>query len=332
MSEITKRVTNDALTANPNMFLYPTTSDINITTHGSDWYWAVTAVMAASSIAFIGLSFSVPRRNRVFHYITASITLVASIAYFTMASNLGYAAISVEFMRSNPKVAGQFREIFYVRYIDWFVTTPLLLLDILLTAGLPWPTILYTLLMDEIMVVTGLVGALVASSYKWGYFVFAMVALFFIAFNVCWVGRSHANALGREIGRTYLLVAVWTIFLWFLYPIAWGLCEGGNIISPDSEAVFYGILDILAKPVFGALLLWGHRNIDPRALGLSFRDYDEPILLKERGNDAGNGVGNNDVHHNNVANNQSMATNPGTDNAASGTGVVGTHANNEHTV
>lgn len=55
--------------------------------------------------------------------------------------------------------------------------------------------------------------------------------------------------------------------LWFLYPIAWGLCEGGNLISPDSEAIFYGILDLLAKPVFGALLIWGHRGIDPARLG-----------------------------------------------------------------
>lgn len=119
---------NDALNANPDVFRYPTSSQINITTHGSDWYWAVTAVMAASTFVFIGMSFTVPRRNRIFHYITASITLVASIAYFTMASNLGYAAIPVEFIRSNPKVAGMngqnYREIFYVRYIDWFVTTP----------------------------------------------------------------------------------------------------------------------------------------------------------------------------------------------------------------
>ena len=46
------------------------------------------------------------------------------------------------------------------------VTTPLLLMDLLLTAGLPWPTILYTLLIDEIMIITGLIGALVTSSYK----------------------------------------------------------------------------------------------------------------------------------------------------------------------
>lgn len=115
---------NDALNANPNMFSYPTTSDINITTHGSDWYWAVTGVMAFATIGFIAWSAFVPRDRRIFHYITASITLVASIAYFTMASNLGYTPIAVEFSRSNPKVAGVYREIFYVRYIDWFVTTP----------------------------------------------------------------------------------------------------------------------------------------------------------------------------------------------------------------
>jgi bacteriorhodopsin len=123
MSGIVGR-SNNALNVNPNVFHYPATSDINLTTHGSDWYWAVTGVMIVSTIAFIGMSFTVPRRNRIFHYITAAITLVASIAYFTMASNLGYAAIIVEFQRSNPKVSGLYREIFYVRYIDWFVTTP----------------------------------------------------------------------------------------------------------------------------------------------------------------------------------------------------------------
>lgn len=46
------------------------------------------------------------------------------------------------------------------------LTTPLLLLDLLLTSGMPWPTILYTVLLNEVMVVTGLIGALVQSSYK----------------------------------------------------------------------------------------------------------------------------------------------------------------------
>ena len=84
-----------------------------------------------------------------------------------MASNLGWTPIDVEFARSDPRVGGVNREIFYVRYIDWFITTPLLLMDLLLTAAMPWPTILFIILVDEVMIVTGLVGALVKSSYKW---------------------------------------------------------------------------------------------------------------------------------------------------------------------
>jgi bacteriorhodopsin len=130
--------------------------------------------MTVSTIAFLGLGMMKPRTHRIFHYITASITMVAAIAYFSMAANLGWTPIAVEYQRSDHRVAGVYREIFYVRYIDWFITTPLLLMDLLLTAGMPWPTVLWVILVDWVMIVTGLVGALVKSSYKWGYFAFGM--------------------------------------------------------------------------------------------------------------------------------------------------------------
>jgi bacteriorhodopsin len=60
-----------------------------------------------------------PASNRIFHYITAGITLVAAIAYFTMGANLGFTPVAVEFHRNNHHVAGTYREVFYVRYIDW---------------------------------------------------------------------------------------------------------------------------------------------------------------------------------------------------------------------
>ena len=70
MAEIFKRG-NDALNVNKNV--QPTLGDISLTTHGSDWYWTVTAVMAASTLFFMAWSFKIPRSNRIFHYITASI-------------------------------------------------------------------------------------------------------------------------------------------------------------------------------------------------------------------------------------------------------------------
>jgi len=272
-------------------------ADLNITTRGSDWYYTVCAVMAVSTFAFMGLSFTKPRSDRLFHYITAAITLVASIAYFSMGSGLGQVPITVEFGRPDSKMvygAGLHgtREIFYVRYIDWFVTTPLLLLDLLLTAGVPWPTILITIIADEVMIVTGLVGALTRSSYKWGYYTFGMLAFFYVVYALVAVGMPHAKALGKDVSRVFTMCGVLTLFLWFLYPIAWGVAEGGNVIHPDSEAIFYGILDLIAKPVFGFLLVFGHKNITAAQLGIKIYDPVEAPTEKVH-NDVGANVHTN---------------------------------------
>jgi bacteriorhodopsin len=117
---------NNALSVNG--FTNTVTVNNHLTTDGSNWYWAVTAVMTVATFSFIGLSFGKPRQQRIFHYVTAAVTMIAAIAYFSMASNLGWTGIGVEFQRSNPKVSGIIRQIFYVRYIDWFLTTPLLLM------------------------------------------------------------------------------------------------------------------------------------------------------------------------------------------------------------
>lgn len=75
--------------------------------------------MTVSTMVFIGLAGTKKRSDRIFHYITSGVTMVAAIAYFSMASNLGWASIEVEFVRSDSVVRGLSREIFYVRYIDW---------------------------------------------------------------------------------------------------------------------------------------------------------------------------------------------------------------------
>ncbi|ORY67012.1 uncharacterized protein BCR38DRAFT_482641 [Pseudomassariella vexata] len=248
--------------------------DLLITTHGSDWYFAVCAIMGISTIAFMGLALTKPQTHRMFHYITAGITAVACIAYFSMGADLGQVPIQAEFVRpgSSAVAAAGTREIFYARYIDWAITTPLLLLDLMLTAGIPLPTILITLLADEIMIVCGLIGALTRTTYKWGFWAFGTAAFLYVVYNLIWDGRKHANTLGGEPKKTFNMCGIWLIFLWFLYPIAWGLSEGANVIHPDSEAIFYGVLDIMAKPIFGALLIWGHRNINPTQLGLRIRE------------------------------------------------------------
>jgi len=264
---------NNAVDVNPPS-LNGVFADIHITNRGSDWLWTVFSIFSLSAFVFLGLGFRKPATDRVFHYITTAIVIVAAIAYFTMASDLGFVPVAVEYHRGG-KVAGNLRQVFYVRYIDWAITTPLLLLDLLLTAGLPWQHILFTILMDLAMVICGLIAALVTSIYKWAYFAFGCIAFLYVVYVLLFPARRHASVLGADVSRAYNISGVWLLGLWFVYPVAFGVCEGGNVIAPDSEAVFYGVLDVLAKTGFGILLLWGHRHIDPARLGLRMRGPED---------------------------------------------------------
>jgi bacteriorhodopsin len=191
-----------------------------------------------------------------------------------MASDLGFVPIPVEWQRGG-KVSGTLRQIFYTRYIQWFITTPLLLLDLLLTAGVPWSQILFTVFMGQGMIVSRLFAALVPSTYKWGYYTMSLAFYFYIAYVLVIPARRHASAIGGEFSRICNICGLWLLLLWLLYPIAFGVSEGGNVITPDSEAAFYGVLDVFSFTGFGIVFLWSHREIDPARLGLRTRGYDE---------------------------------------------------------
>lgn len=76
-------------------------------------------------------------------------------------------------------------------------------MDLLLTAGVPWPRILWVVIMDWIMIVTGLIGALVPSRYKWGYFTFGCAAMFYIFWTMAGPARRSAKMLGGPVSRCY---------------------------------------------------------------------------------------------------------------------------------
>ena len=60
-----------------------------------------------------------------------------------------------------------------------------------------------------------------------------------------------------------------------LYPIAWGCSEGGNVISPTQEMIWYGILDLILGPVFLYYFVWGLRNVDYGLFGLHSGKYSD---------------------------------------------------------
>lgn len=273
MAQIFPRAGNAALQSNKLI------ADIDITTAASDFLWMVFSVMAATCLGTaIWAAVGVQRGNRTFHNLTIMITGTASIAYFCMASDLGDVAIPVEFNGGSligPNGGAPTRSIWYARYIDWTITTPLLLLELLLVTGLPLSDIVLTIFADLVMIITGLIGSLVSSQYKWGLYAIGCFAMFYVFYMLYGPARASSHQLGSELARTYIIGASILSFLWLLYPVAWGLADGGNVISPTGEMVFYGVLDLFAKPVFALVHLFSMRGVDYSALQLHSGKYSE---------------------------------------------------------
>ena len=79
-------------------------------------------ILGVSTIVFISRVGSA-KGQKVYYYCNVFVCGFATMAYFAMLSGQGWTAI-----------AGC-RQFFYARYVDWSITTPLLLLDLGLIAG-----------------------------------------------------------------------------------------------------------------------------------------------------------------------------------------------------
>jgi bacteriorhodopsin len=214
-------------------------------------------------IVMIGLTFLRPRGQRVFHHLATIVLVVTTIAYFSMASDLGSAAIVAEKNGSNLT-----RAIWYVRYIQWTITWPIIVTMLLLPTGIPTSDIFAAVFITIVLTVDLLVGSLVHSSYKWGYYSFALVALIWLWYQMFTQFPHFSNYYGAEVKRTYWIGSGIVAFAWLLYPICWALSEGSNKITPTGEMVFYGLLDMIMVPLFLFYYTWAITKYDYNTWGL----------------------------------------------------------------
>ncbi|KAL8815526.1 MAG: hypothetical protein Q9191_008456 [Dirinaria sp. TL-2023a] len=237
---------------------------------GTRTLWVVFVIQLLSSIAFYAMAFRVPVQKRMFHILTAFITTFAAISYYGMAIKDGIAINTItvgheiEAGIEIPLYAN--REVYWARYVDWSVTTPLLLLDLSLLAGLSGANILVAVVADVIMIVTGLFAALtVKEAPKWGWYAIACLAYLVVVYQLAINGRGVALNKDKKTGTFFIAIASFTLVLWTIYPIVWGIADGSRNVDVDGEIIAYAVLDILAKPVFGFWLLFTHDNLSNSA-------------------------------------------------------------------
>ncbi len=190
-----------------------------------------------------------------FYWITAAITGFAFISYLAMASGAG------------STILDDGREFYFFRYLDWLVTTPLLLLDLALLAlanpGRNTGLIAGLIGLDVVMILTGLVaGASTSAFVATVFFIISTAALVGVLYLLYTRLFTAARAQSPNVAGIFSTLAILTIVLWSLYPVVWLLgTEGFRAIGQGGEIFLFLILDLLAKVGFGFLLLSNRQAI-----------------------------------------------------------------------
>lgn len=205
--------------------------------------------MFLSSCYFIKQAMSRSRKDRTFEMLTFFITAIATLAYLVMAAGHG-------FQRNRTR-----QPLFYARYVDWLLTTPLMLWDLLELAGADGYTIFIACGMDVLMILSGLIGGLlITHQIRWAFFVFGVVFFCFVVNDL----KAHmgSNQFGSAAQAVYAKVTKLTIVMWTLYPVAWVLTEGTDALGENTAALLYTILDVISKCLFGFLIVSNRSALD----------------------------------------------------------------------
>lgn len=249
---------NDALDTNPVQ------GARHLTDGGSNWLWAVMAVFALLFLVHAAMSMKPHMGERIFSYIFTIALFAGALAYFAMASDLGSRAIRT----STGDLEYLSYQIFWPKYAFWAVSFAAIVLALGIIAGTSFATIIFAISLAWLWVFSYFLSAHTATNYKWGFFAFGTVAWMALAAITLGNWRKGARYLG--VGSHYTGIAGWVNFLWIMYPIAFGLSDGGNEISPTRGHIFFGILDLLLLPVVSLAFISLQRKWDYNRLGLHF--------------------------------------------------------------
>ncbi|KAK3347026.1 putative opsin protein [Lasiosphaeria hispida] len=229
--------------------------------------WVTFAIMVASSATFALLSWNVPISRRIYYVLTTLMTITASLSYFAMASghSVSYNCITVrDYHEHVPDTFHDVcRQVYWARYIDWTLTTPLLLLNLCLLAGIDGGHTLMAIVANFIMNLSALFTAFssTGTAQKWGWYAISIISYIFVIWHVALHGTRMVSAKGSGVSRLFNSLALYSLILWTAYPIIWGVADGARKMTVDTEIMTYAILDILAKTVFGLWLLVSHRAV-----------------------------------------------------------------------
>lgn len=207
------------------------------------------AVMSLASLAIYAKGRKAPPfgSHTLLH---ASVPFIAATAYLAMFMGIG------TIVKPDGAIT------YVARYLDWSVTTPILLAGLAMVAlhartrtgeaaGLGgYLTALIVL--DVLMIVAGLVSSLaIFPAVKWIWYAWSCAAFLGVLFLLWLPLRARANEGGAALAVAYTRNLLFLTVVWFLYPLVFLVSpEGIGAITDTASVWAILVLDVVAKVVY----------------------------------------------------------------------------------
>ena len=226
-------------------FLNPTESSTEVIA-----FWVGCGLLAAGACIF-GLGFRSAKREywEEFYLNNFVICSWAACAYLAMAMHLGEITLPATAVDAE-------RHIYWARYADWVVTTPIIIYD-LTKLSVVRPTVRKAAMYSDVaMILTGFFAALSPHDQRMVWYIVSClfeVAIFVLLLGPVWTSARRQHHTVNKLFTQAL--SIFSVFFW-LYPVVWILgAKGFGIYGPPLETVFILCLDVIAKVFYGLYLV-----------------------------------------------------------------------------
>lgn len=215
----------------------------------TQWAFVGAVVLAIGTVPAVWQFVTDPER-RLFYGVLAGITGIAAGAYAAMGLGTGVVT-----------TAGHSWDV--LRYVDWLVTTPLIVFYLAMLVEPDRRTYLVAVVADVAMIGFGAVGNVLSPPLRYAAFAAGAAAFGYLSYllYVRFERESTVDSMDRR--ALFEKLRNLTIVLWGIYPVVWLLSSTGiGLLFPVTEEIVTIYLDVLTKVGFALIAVNGSETID----------------------------------------------------------------------
>ncbi|WP_174297444.1 bacteriorhodopsin [Sphingomonas bacterium] len=200
-------------------------------------------IMSLASLAIFAVGSKLPsvREHTYYHSI---VPFIAATSYLAMTFGIG------DFFKLDGTVT------LTARYIDWSITTPILLTGLVVTALFGRKSdpgfLVSVITLDVLMIVAGLISSMsTLPAMKLVWFAWSCAAFLGVLYILWGPLRAISRSEGGAMDGAYAKNLVFLTVVWILYPVVFAIGpEGVHAITPLATIWAILVLDVVAKVVY----------------------------------------------------------------------------------